>query len=337
MIKKYLHYAVAAAFAVASGTGNLAFGQVVEQEPNDTFVTDPGKRLVFDASKRVEVQGIIGTNVPLNMGASIPDVDFYSFVGQANDVVTINIDGAWKSNTTEARSLDSVIAIYGPNDFVMRTMDDVAPGAEDEPETPLSRRDPRLDEVLLPYTGVYTVGVTSTGRIFVPTTGDVTAFVAKSSGTNGSYKLIITGVSPANQVIGIDIKPGTDRIARLNPKSKGDIAVALLSSPTFDALKVDRASLTFGATGDEQSLERCAKRGYNVDRRDNRLLDLVCLFDIQKAGFDESHEEGVLRGTIGGVPFEGKGWLKVIHVKRKHHKDRHHHHGRDRNHDRDDD
>jgi hypothetical protein len=330
MIKNYLQYAVAAAF-FASATGNLAFAQAVEQEANDVFGSS--QRLVIDASKRIEVQGIIGTNVPLNMGASIPDVDFYSFFGQANDVVTINIDDAWKSSTTDARSLDSVIAIYGPNDFPMRTMDDVAPGAEDQPQTPLSRRDPRLDEVLLPATGVYTVGVTSTGRTFLPD-GTVTPFVARSSGTNGSYKLIISGVSPSKQVIGIDIRPGTDRIARLNPKSKGDITVALLSSATFDALKVDRGSLTFGSTGDEQSLERCARRGYNVDRDPARLRDLICQFDIQKANFEEGDEEGVLRGTIGGLPFEGKGWLKVIAVKRKHKdKDRHH----NRHHDRDDD
>jgi hypothetical protein len=282
------------------------------------------------------VHGSIGTIVPLNMGPSIFDVDFYSFVGQKDDVVTIDIDGGWKDSTvTDARPLDSVIAIYGPPEFPMRARDDVEIGEEDEPQTPLNRRDPRLEGVVLPVTGVYTVGVTGTGNTFVPG-GTVSPSVARTAG-NGSYKLIISisRAAPAVQPISIDIKPGTDRIARLNPKSKGDIAVALLSSDTFDAMKVDRASLTFGATGDEQSLERCAKRGHNVDRRDNRLPDLICQFDIQKAGFDESHEEGVLRGKIDGKPFEGKGWLKVIHVKRKHHKDKDRHHGRD--HDRDDD
>lgn len=335
MIKKYLHYAVAAAFAVASGTGNLAFAQVVEQEPNDTLAVEPAKYLKFDASLTVEVQGSVGTIVPLDMGPSIFDVDYYSFVGQKDDVVTIDIDGGWKDSTvTDARPLDSVIAIYGPPEFPMRAKDDVAMGEEDEP-TPLSRRDPRLEDVLLPVTGVYTVAVTGTGNTFLPG-GTVSPAVARTAG-NGSYKLIISisRAAPLVQPINIDIKPGTDRIARLNPKSKGDIAVALLSSDTFDAMKVDRASLTFGATGDEQSLERCAKRGHNVDRRENRLPDLICQFDIRKAGFDESHEEGVLRGTIDGRPFEGKGYLKVLHVKRKHHTDRHHHHGR--GHDRDDD
>jgi hypothetical protein len=99
-------------------------------------------------------------------------------------------------------------------------------------------------------------------------------------------------------------------------------------------MKVDRASLTFGATGDEQSLERCARHGHHVDRGRPRLPDLICQFDIQKANFEEGDEEGVLRGTIDGRPFEGKGWLKVIPVKRKH-KDKDRHHGRD--HDRDDD
>jgi hypothetical protein len=324
MMKNYLSYAVAAAFFLAPGTANLAFAQAVEQEPNDTVPVDAAKRLVFDASRTVEVTGSIGVLATITPVAD--DVDYYSFYAKANDVVTIDIDGGMKPAGT-VRSLDSVLAIYGPDmTLPLRQVDDVPAGSVDAGS--MSRFDARLDEVKIDVDGIYTVAVASSGRVFSHG-GAVSPFVARTT-SNGSYTLIISGVSPSKQVISIDIKPGTDRIARLNPKSKGDIAVALLSSPTFDALKVDRASLTFGATGDEQSLERCARRGHNVDRKENRLPDLICQFDIQKAGFEEGDEEGVLRGTIGGMPFEGKGWLKVIPVKRKHKdKDRHHHHDRD--------
>ena len=319
MIKKYLHYAVAAALVAMS---SLAFAEI-EKDPND----DPRlpHRLVIDASRTIEVTGGIG--VPAKITPVAADVDFYSFFAKAGDVVTIDIDGGMKPASSDMRSLDSVLAIYGPDlTLPLRQVDDVPPASVDAGS--MSRFDARLDEVKIDVDGIYTVGVASSGRVFNHG-GAVTDFVPRST-SNGGYTLIISGVSPSVQQISIDIKPGTDRIARLNPKSKGDIAVALLSTPTFDALKVDRASLTFGATGNEQSLERCARRGHNVDRKDNRLPDLICQFDIQKANFEEGDEEGVLRGTIGGMPFEGKGWLKVIPVKRKHKdKDRHHHHDRD--------
>jgi len=315
MIKNYLSYAVAAAF-FASGTGNLAFAQVVEQEPNNSTP----QRLIFDASKRIEVQGIIGTNVPLNAGASIEDIDWYSFTGRAGDVVTIDIDGGMKVPGTDARSLDSVIAIYGPN-FPMRTRDDMNMGEEDEPNTPLSRRDPRIENVALPTTGEYIVGVAGNGRRFLPLAPGaswspdvtVTPYIVRATG-NGSYKLIISGVSPSVQQITIDIKPGATSIeAPINMKSKGKIPVALLRTDAFDPLKADLDSIKFGPTGTEAP-GRCGKNGEDVNG-DGRL-DLVCHFETQATKFGASDEEGKLSGTIEGMPFEGTGDLKVIHVKR---------------------
>lgn len=323
MIKKRLCSAVAAAFVLASGASNVAYAEL-ETEANDT--ASSAQRLVIDASRSVTVTGSIG--VLATVTPVTPDVDYYSFNGRAKDVVTINIDGGMKPAGSSTRSLDSVLVIYAPDMSVLRQIDDVASNAVDSPGS-ISRFDARIDNVTLDVDGVYTVGVASSGRVFLPG-GGVTDFVPRTT-SNGSYTLIISGASPSMQQISIDIKPGTDRIARLNPNSKGDIAVALLSSAGFDATKVDPGSLTFGPTGDEQSLERCAKHGHFVNR--DRLPDLVCQFDIQKAAFEEGDEEGVLRGTIGGMPFEGRGWLKVIPVKRKHGRGHGHGHG----HDRDDD
>lgn len=316
MIKNYLRYAVAAAFAVASGTGNLAFAQVTyEQESNNLTP----QRLTFDASKKVEVHGIIGTNVPLNAGASIEDIDWYSFVGRAGDVVTIDIDGGIKAAGTDARSLDSVIAIYGPN-FPMQTRDDMNLGEEDE-NTPLSRRDPRIENVSLPTSGEYIVGVAGNGRRFLPLAPGaswspdttVTPYINRSTG-NGSYRLIISGVSPSVQSITIDIKPGADSIeAPINMKSKGKIPVALLRTDAFDPLKADLASIKFGRTGTEAP-GRCGKNGEDVNG-DGRL-DLVCHFETQATNFDASSEVGTLTGkTTEGMAFQGTGNLKVLHVK----------------------
>lgn len=302
MIKNRLQYAVAAAFLVASGIGSPAFAEVFEREANDSVAA--AQRLVIDASREVVVRGIVGINTA---GTPVADVDFYSFLGRAGDVVTVNIDEGMKPSGSSARSLDSLIAIYGP-DLPMRTKDDVAIGQEDEPGTPLSRRDARLDNVSLPTTGVYTVGVTGTGRQFLPD-GSVTG-TTRTSG-NGSYKLIISGVSPSAIQISIDIKPGLDRITRVNPKSKGKIPVALLSLNDFDATKADERSIRFGPGGTEAS-GQCNKHDANHDGR----IDLLCHFDLEAAAFDESDEEGIVTGTIGGMPFEGRGWLKVIHNKK---------------------
>jgi hypothetical protein len=130
---------------------------------------------------------------------------------------------------------------------------------------------------------------------------------------NGSYKLVISGVTPADNMvyINIEIKPGSDEFAPVNPKSKGNIPVALLSSAQFDALKVKRDTVTFGGTGDERSLLRCGKEGTDVNG-DGRM-DLICQFDNQLADFDPGDLAGIVRGySEDGRRFEGRGLLKVV-------------------------
>lgn len=57
--------------------------------------------------------------------------------------------------------------------------------------------------------------------------------------------------------VAIDIKPGSDPNSIDSQDEKGVIPVAILSNDTFNApSQVDRESLTFGRTGDENSLQR---------------------------------------------------------------------------------
>ena len=309
MLKNYLRYAVAAAFAAAAGSSNMALA--VEETDNDFFARP--QQLVVDDSGQIIVTGVIG--ITDKNAAVVPDIDYYSFRGSEGNKVTIDIDFGFKGSLATERSVDTMIAIWGPGGL-FRKNDDPLTGDPDSIDRP--RRDARLDEVVLPANGVYTVGVTSSGvvsgvpRIFLPD-GSATAFVPGTT-SNGSYKLIISGVSSPVLQINIDIKPGATSIARINPKSRGNIPVALLSSKDFDALKVDSGSVRFGPTGTQATALRCGKGGEDVNG-DGRL-DLVCHFDTQAADFDPSHEEGMVTGTIGGMPFEGRGDLKVIHVKR---------------------
>ena len=124
--------------------------------------------------------------------------------------------------------------------------------------------------------------------------------------------------------VNIDIRPRTPGVTKIWANTDGKIAVALLSSSSFNALKVDRASITFGAEGNEASLIRCHSEGIYVNR--DRRKDLVCLFDLKKASFEIGDVEGVVRGTVEGKPFEGHAPLKVV----QHGKKRKHQHDNDR-------
>jgi hypothetical protein len=173
--------------------------------------------------------------------------------------------------------------------------------------------DSRLDNVKLPVSGYYVVGVSGSPRFF--THGGSTINSGSTGNLKGDYKLIISGATPQMQQINIEIKPGNDGLAPINPRSNGKIPVALLSSNGFDAMNVDTKSLTFGATGDESSLSQCGRNGEDVNG-DGRL-DLVCHFENQKAGFVKGDTEGIVRGKMKwGSSFEGRGFLKVVPEKR---------------------
>jgi hypothetical protein len=111
-------------------------------------------------------------------------------------------------------------------------------------------------------------------------------------------------------VVGIDIKP--DGVPNsINARSNGNIPVAILSTASFDATtQVDRASLTFGRTGDEHSLERPPKvEDVNGDGR----LDLICHFDTKIANFQAGNTLGVLKGrTINNVPIRGTDSIRIV-------------------------
>jgi hypothetical protein len=109
----------------------------------------------------------------------------------------------------------------------------------------------------------------------------------------------------------IDIKPGSDPNS-INPETKGKIPVAILSTPDFDVpSQVDKTSPTFGRTGDEESLAFCTESAEDVNG--DGLLDQVCHFNTQDAGFQQGDTEGILRGlTVDGVPIEGRDSVKIV-------------------------
>jgi hypothetical protein len=123
----------------------------------------------------------------------------------------------------------------------------------------------------------------------------------------GAYELQAAGA----RRVTIDVRPGNDR-NRISLRSKDSVAIAILSEPGFDATtRVDKASLTFGRTGDEPSLVRCNRNGR--DENGDGLLDQVCHFAIQRMGFRLGDTVGILRGrTVDGTPIEGRDAVLVV-------------------------
>ena len=106
-----------------------------------------------------------------------------------------------------------------------------------------------------------------------------------------------------------DVKPRSFPSA-INLKKEGLIPVAILSTAEFDAAtRVDQTSLTFGATGLEQSFVRC---GSPEDVNDDGRADLVCQFDTTKTGLTCGMTTATLMGrTVDGRRFEGQDDVKL--------------------------
>ena len=136
-----------------------------------------------------------------------------------------------------------------------------------------------------------------------------TAAVSNPRGAGLAQGLGFATDSPGG--CGIDIKPHSDPNS-INTNSKGTIPVAILSTPDFDApSEVDKDSLTFGITGDEDSLAKCTKS--NEDVNGDGLEDVVCHFYTQLTGFQVGDTVGILRGTtVLGAPFEERDSVRIV-------------------------
>lgn len=248
------------------------------------------------------IDAVIGSN----SGAPAQDLDFFTFNGQAGDVVTLDIDGGMGGT----RSVDTILAVFGPAPAyaLLRTNDDAGYPLDPGSTHPY---DSRIVNFKLPATGTYTVGVSSYPRRFV--NGGTVSSSSLGSNANGDYTLLVSGVSVPVLQISIDIKPGSGDVAPINPKARGRIPVALLGASDFVAGEVDTDTLTFGHSGNERSLARC---GEPEDISGDAFPDLVCHFENQAAAWTPSDDEAILKGKLeSGRLFEGRGWLKVVPVK----------------------
>lgn len=102
-------------------------------------------------------------------------------------------------------------------------------------------------------------------------------------------------------VVAIDIKPGSDRNS-INPRSNGNIPVAILTNDTFDALQVDPASVRFGPN----QAHAVHAQGHIADVDNDGDVDLLLHFPIRQTGIAPGDDEVTLTGnTYDGQAIKG--------------------------------
>lgn len=106
----------------------------------------------------------------------------------------------------------------------------------------------------------------------------------------------------------IDIKPGTFPNS-INPKSKGKIPVAILTTPSFNAATVDPTTLLFGSTGNEVAPVHSAMEDVDGDGD----LDMVLHFATQNTGITCGNTTASLTGALfSGVKFKGFDFIETV-------------------------
>lgn len=110
----------------------------------------------------------------------------------------------------------------------------------------------------------------------------------------------------AKKVVDIDIKPDSFPNS-INLKSKGNVPVAILSSPTFDATTVDWITIVFAGAG--PFLIGQTPEDVNGDG----LLDVVLHFSTQDLNLRPGDNKACLSGeTLNGQEFKGCDSVRIV-------------------------
>lgn len=109
-------------------------------------------------------------------------------------------------------------------------------------------------------------------------------------------------------LVNIDIKPGSFPNS-INPRSKGVIPVAILTTDAFDATTVDPTTVRFGRAGTEAAPLRSALEDVDGDAD----TDMILHFDTQSTGIVCGDTSASLTGTtFTGQPIKGSDSINTV-------------------------
>lgn len=148
---------------------------------------------------------------------------------------------------------------------------------------------------------------------FVVATPTVASLVFQETGPTDCGGSVLDDVTLviSQPTVAIDIKPGSDPNS-INPRSRGVIPVAILTTDTFDAATVDPTTVLFGATGTEVAPAHFALE--DVDRDGD--TDLILHFNTQQTGIQCGDTSATLAGeTFSGQMIEGSDSIKTVGCK----------------------
>ncbi len=149
--------------------------------------------------------------------------------------------------------------------------------------------------------GAHVLGVQAEGQVGGCNSGQLDNW-------GGSLKVL---TSPPVVPVQIDIKPGSFPNS-INPRSRGKIPVAILTTDSFDATTASPKTLRFGPTGTEAAPVRSALA--DVDRDGD--IDLILHFNTQATGIKCGGTSALLTGeTFGGQAIEGSDSIRTVGCK----------------------
>jgi hypothetical protein len=178
---------------------------------------------------------------------------------------------------------------------------------------------PTVPEVRFPFTfsgNITGVNVNTLAPIFTANlSGQGTAIFRfeqmRNTELNPTYKLLEIQYQFDVLSISIDIKPGTFPNS-INPKSKGRIAVAILTTDSFDATAVDPTTVLFGAAGVEVAPVHSATEDVDGDGD----IDMILHFLTQDTGITCGNTSASLTGALfSGVRFKGSDSIETVACK----------------------
>jgi hypothetical protein len=136
------------------------------------------------------------------------------------------------------------------------------------------------------------------------------------SGCDGTVFGTVTSIVAIPKTVAIDIKPGSDPNS-INPRSKGVIPVAILSTntaeddaPDFDATQVDALTVEFGPYGAVES----HGQGHVEDVDGDGDPDMVFHFNTRETGIVCGDADATLTGEsdAGDTLFTGTDTVKTV-------------------------